>query len=231
MTDADLTAIATYLKRPAGSDRRRRRRRFPPPIRRWPPAARSTPTNARPATAWTARASRIYSRRWPDLRTSVPTDPASLVRVLHRRRAQRCDRRRADRPRHAVVRMEAERRSGRRGPDLHPQLLGLVGAGRRPASSQSGPRLDGAYGSIANTHRLRAVSLTQRSRSRRSRRICSSPNPRVKRRSAASTGKRSVRPSSRTAVMVCAQSAKAASAASSDEGPRRAASASALWRR
>ena len=229
MTDADLTAIATYLKSLPGQTGRRARPGF---------RARGGGRRRRDLRRRVLRLPRPGRQRRP---LSIPVVGRISERPLgrsgeprprsSRRRTQRCDRWRADRPRHALVRMEAERRSGRRGPDLHSQLLGFVRAGRRPASSQSGPRLDGADGSIANTHRLRAVSLTQRSRSRRSRRICSSPNPRVKRRSAASTGKRSVRPSSRTAVMVCAQSAKAASAASSDEGPRRAASASALWRR
>ena len=68
----------------------------------------------------------------------------------HRRRAQRCDRRRADRSGHAVIRMEAERRSGCRGPDLHSQLLGLLRAGRRPAADRTSScaRCDGVHGTL-----------------------------------------------------------------------------------
>jgi hypothetical protein len=67
-----------------------------------------------------ARAERAVRHFLPNVRS---TDPASLVRVLIEGAA---DRRRADRSGHAVIRMEAERRSGRRGPDLHSQPWGAA---------------------------------------------------------------------------------------------------------
>ena len=89
------------------------------------------------------------------------TDPASLIRVRPRGRAQRCNRRRADQAGNAVVRMEAERRSTRHGPHLYPQLLGFVRAGGRPARGRTNPcaRRDGVWTIVAFTSRSRAPSL------------------------------------------------------------------------
>ena len=153
MTDADLTAIATYLKDLPGqtafaagggfrlrseNGRRRRdlcRRMFGMPRPGWERRSLSLPVAGRIAERPFRRSDEPHSRP-------------------HRRRAQRRDRRRADRSGHAVVRVEAERRSGRRGLDLHSQLLGRLRAGRRfPAGrTSSGPRRDGVHGTL-ETHR------------------------------------------------------------------------------
>ncbi len=150
MTDADLTAIATYLKDLPGQtasppaamsasdpkmvagERDLCRRMFGLPWARWEGRALSFPV-----------AGRIVER--PFHRSGQPHSRG------HRRRAQRCDRRRADRSGHAVIRMEAERRSGRRGLDLHSQLLGRLRACRRRAAGRARPRagLDGVRALVA----------------------------------------------------------------------------------
>ena len=82
MTDADLTAIATYLKSLPGQTGAAPAPPRLPRLRRWPPEARSTPTSAPPATARTAKASPYL---FPSLAGSPnvrSADPASLVRVL-----------------------------------------------------------------------------------------------------------------------------------------------------
>ena len=132
MTDADLTAIATYLKDLPGQtssppcgrvrlrsadDRRRgdlRRRMF------------GLPRNGRERRPLSFPGAGQIAER-PFRRSGEPHSRPD------RGRAQRGDRRGADRSGDAVVRMEAQRRSGRRGPDLHSQFLGRRRAARRPA--------------------------------------------------------------------------------------------------
>ena len=60
------------------------------------------------------------------------SDPASAIRLVLRGGRSVATDSRTDRARHAVVRLAAQRRAGRRGPDLYPQCLENVGrAGQR----------------------------------------------------------------------------------------------------
>jgi hypothetical protein len=146
MTDPDLTAIATYLK-------------DLPQQTASPPAAvsASDPTIVARGAIYADECSACHGmdgKGVPNLFPSLAgssnvrsTDPASLIRIVLES-AQRCNRRRANQPGNAVVRMEAERRSTRHGPHLYPQLLGFGGtSGRRPRD-QSGSRIAGARGAI-----------------------------------------------------------------------------------
>ena len=153
MTDADLTAIATYLKDQPGQTAS-------------PPAAvsASDPKMVAGGAIYVDECTACHGHGWERRPLSFPVAGRIAERPLrrsgephscpHRRRAQRCDRRRADRSGHAVIRMEAERRSGRRGLDLHSQLLGRLRAGRGPPTGRtsSGPRRDGVHGTL-ETHR------------------------------------------------------------------------------
>ena len=132
MTDADLTAIATYLKDLPGQTSS-------------PPAAvsASDPRMIAGGAIYADECSACHRHGRERRPLSFPVAGRIAERPFRRsgephsrpdrRRAQRGDRRRADRSGHAVIRMEAERRSGRRGLDLHSQLLGRLRAGRRPA--------------------------------------------------------------------------------------------------
>lgn len=109
MTDADLRAIATYLKDLPGQTSA-------------PPAAvsPSDPTMAAGGAVFADECSACHGMGREGRPVSFPVACRIAERAFHRSdeprprsprgRAQRGDRELADRPRHAVVRMEAERR-------------------------------------------------------------------------------------------------------------------------
>jgi len=139
MTDADLAAIATYLKdQPAEAATTG--------------SAKGEPSAAKPPDDGVMKVgSAIYADEcaachgaggagvpgmFPTLKGAPAvqsTDPASLLRVVLRGARSARHRRGADRAGDAVVRLAPERRPGGRPGHLHPQCLGQqrAGGGRR----------------------------------------------------------------------------------------------------